>query len=324
MILLSTHTVVHNKTSHQVTVHLRTLTEVIASRKATRFNGQKIIHPFERANIKNTHIYLDNFVSDKVKKDVQAEDTEFTFKHDGGCAFAQYDEKTDTYTPYTRRDIHGKVVDNVFKPGKMKGKGDKRVWMPNTDKIPDDWIPCSESPTDPHATHWTFWRPIDTKDDKHYRTAWFNMLESQMLGGDKGDTSFKDSFTFEWLGKMFNGCPSDQINTLCGVPHGSIVYNIPVELRTMTGFRAVFQQLFKDDSPGEGLIIDAGHTQYKIRADVFDDGTGTPMNWKKNEDGSYRKPFVYPGCNYSGMSDYAAIVKHEECDCDVHSFRSVS
>lgn len=236
--------------------------EILSSNKNKSFFGQKVMHPFIREMYKveetrfnkkknvpytvtiNSIAYDDKFISEEVENDIKNADR-FEIKHDGCCGFISYDEKTDSFTPYTRFDV---------KRNKKTGQ---------FDSVLTNWIPCEPLPTNPDATHWPHFRRCDEEPKMYqYQLDAFNCArENGKLDKAKG------SFTCEYMGKKINYCIMDPIehNALI-VPHGSYQIQIPLNMRTFNGFQTIFTKI--PDIEGIMVYGNSG-TVYKIRRDMY-------------------------------------------------------
>ena len=86
----------------------------------------------------------------------------------------------------------------------------------------------------------------------------------------------KKSFTCEYMGKKFNYKKSDGVNEDgVIVPHGLVSLTVPVELRTVDGFKQILEQI-----PFiEGLIVHGkDDIVWKIRRDMYHNGSKR-MEW---------------------------------------------
>ena len=230
-------------------------------KESNNFNGQKILHPFETKEILvessrkdkkgkiitrtlKELVYTDDFVSDSAKHDIENA-ISIEMKHDGACGFIMWNDEENKYIPYARYDIK-KNGNNEFKDP------------------PIDGIACEPKPTNSTATHWPHFVPC-VNDKVMYK--WNLLAFEEMLKCNKlGD--IKTSFTCEYMGKKFNYKKSDGVEVDSAiVPHGLITLNIPVELRTMQGFKKICESFpFM-----EGLIIHGVNNIWKLRRDAFYD-----------------------------------------------------
>ena len=218
----------------------------------SKFNGQKIMHPFKtelkkEGKINNIH-YTHEFASDEHQK-LLSESTRFDIKHDGSCGALVWDGEK--YIPYARFDI------KKNKTGTFE--------TPKTDT--SKWIPCEQQPIDDLATHWPHFRPCseDKNAYKWYIQAYIGASEfiSKMTSDVYGDI-----VTIEYMGKKFNGKPSDPVEKEVGIVlHGLLGMNIPSELKNSNGFKAIFEAL----PVIEGLVAYPNETDpMKIRAEMFE------------------------------------------------------
>jgi hypothetical protein len=302
--ILKQFTIKINGNNHIVSVIILSFAETLLHQKNT-FNGEKIKHPFKRDIINNKHVYTPEFVDEATAED--AKTGKFTYKHDGGCGWIKYTEETDTHEPWTRFDVKGSCVDGKFIRGKHKwdNKTKSQKWIPNNDPIPENWIACSAEPTDLEATHWAHWRPCE-KNDKHLMVAFGRLVESGMLQG------ITQSFTCEWMGKKINGKKADWIDESVVVPHGSVVFDIPDELRTPEGIEALFKTMAAEGLPMEGVIISGKEKRYKIRTELYSNEDGSVYKWEDSEG------FTIKDCNRTGLSDFVSLAKHDPCGCEFH------
>lgn len=219
----------------------------------TRFNGQKLLHPLkthtEIIGRQQKLLYDYEYVSDEVAS-LMRNTSIYGVKHDGACGALVWNDVTG-YEIYTRFDIK-------YRDGKFE-----------TDKDTSRWIPCEECPTDPWATHWPHFRPC-SEDDKAYK--WQIKAFEQVV--DKIKTMspivFGKIVTLEFMGKKFAGKDEDQLPRECEIVlHGTLILDIPPELRTPTGFYDILEVL-----PIEGLVAYPKDSQpLKIRKDLFRDLT---------------------------------------------------
>lgn len=261
-----------------VNIHQRSLSEV----PAFDFGGQKIFHPFPMISIDEECTFRDRKSDEMITimrqgkvydlstdNDDIMQATEFQLKHDGACGYIMY--KDGVWEPWTRFDI------KKHKKGPKQGQW-KREPEPH-------WIACSPKPTDPNATHWPHFRPC-SDDPKGYK--W--QLDAFKKAKDKFEGT--RSFTCEYMGTKSNGKASDPITHDCViVPHGTIYVDVPVELRTAQGMKAMFKVF-----PVEGLIAHTPNKIYKIRREMFHDGTD-------------RQDFMWPDPNETlALSIEAALI----------------
>lgn len=240
------------------------------------FNGQKLFHPIKTKTITETFtvknrsnketiktkselVYDSIFENNEVENSIKNAQS-FEMKHDGSCGLILWDEVKQEYVPYARYDVKRDDKNNTdFKP------------------VPPNSIPCEPKPTNDAATHWPHFVPChsDHKMYKWHLHAFSLMIQSGKLDG------IKRSFTCEYMGKKFNYKKSDGVNEdAVIVPHGLVSLNIPVELRTVDGFKQILEKL----SFIEGLIIHGRNgIVWKIRRDMFHNGSKR-MDWPSNSD----------------------------------------
>lgn len=226
--------------------------------KQKKFNGQKLLHPFQTKTIeesntiydkfkkknivKNTKtlIYSEDFLSQEIKNDIEEADR-FELKHDGSCGMMFFDGEK--FVPYARYDIK-KDTNGLF-------------GIP-----PLNSIACEEKPLDILTTHWPHFVQCN-KDPKAYK--WHLYAFDKMIKSGKVE-NLKTSFTCEYMGKKFNYKKSDPIEDEgIIVPHGLIILEIPKELRNYEGFFQIFLQI----PYIEGLIIYGKNNLWKIRKNMF-------------------------------------------------------
>jgi len=76
-----------------------------------------------------------------------------------------------------------------------------------------------------------------------------------------------NTVTIEYMGKKFNGKPSDPISKECGIViHGSLRMDVPKPLRNYDGFKKIFENVSI-----EGLVAyPQNGPPMKIRAELFE------------------------------------------------------
>ena len=275
----------------------RNLDEILKEQKQeNNFKGQKIFHPFKtkkinqpysfkdkRGTIKNRTrtclVYDNSFESPEIQNLIK-EAREIQFKHDGACGYMYYDSK-EKYVPYTRYDIKKDKKTGLFKEAKP------------------EWIPCQDKPDDPEATHYPHFRSCfeENNDYKWQLEAFKKFCNSDQF------TKHSKSFTCEFMGRKFNYKKSDPVDDDASiVPHGSIILEIPKELRTYDGFLKIFKEL-----PFiEGFVVYCNNNSiFKIRREMYVDNDGKKLEWGNYDfTNSQFKKIVE---SFSGFSDSVAI-----------------
>lgn len=230
----------------------------LTSLKDRNFNGQKLHHPFEtittvktvpcfdrqkRASSRNiTEMHYEMAVVHEAVEDLQT--ATFEMKHDGSCGYIEYNPEKNEYIPYARYDVKRDPKTKQFKTP------------------PENAIPCEPQPTTADATHWPHFVPCSS-DPKAY-TWYLHAFELAKKSGKLDST--KKSFTCEYMGKKFNWKPCDGVDLDAAiVPHGLVTIDIPAELRTPEGIRAVLQEL----DFMEGMIVYGKNHTWKIRREMF-------------------------------------------------------
>lgn len=265
-------------------------------KKQINFNGQKLFHPFNLVEIQENYsfakknkvtqrivkklVYENKYVSDNVKNDIENA-LEFHLKHDGECGLIFYNEQENKYYPYTRFDIKKNQNTNDFNDS------------------PKNWISCEPKPIDNKATHWPHFRPCyeDTKCYKWKIEAFNKMISSKILENKQ------KSFTCEYMGRKCNYCQSDPIeeNSVI-VPHGSIIFNIPIELRNYNGFRKIFESI----PIIEGFVVYCQNGKiYKIRRDMYLGSDNKRLEWPTKNPKLYNLGIDFK--NFNGLSDIVAL-----------------
>jgi len=218
------------------------------------FTGQKLLHPFQlkQVSVQNTWskdtskvrtepTYDENFLSEGIDKEIQTA-YHFEIKVDGQGGIIVIDENG-VPKAYTKYDV------------KRNESGEFKKPPPNS-------IPGEPKPTDPAATHWPHYVPLES-DPKMYK---FNLIASELAKKSGKLDSVKQTFTCEYMGKKFNSKKSDPIDSDgVIVPHGLLQIEIPTELRTYNGFLQIFQAI----PYIEGIIVHGETNVWKIRRDMF-------------------------------------------------------
>jgi hypothetical protein len=195
-----------------------------------KFNGQKMHSPWLVDH--DTTLYnRDEFK--KVETEARLADCDqFELKHDGSCGALMWDGKN--LIPYARFDIKQQYGKKIVNGDPFGSKLDT-----------SQWIQCEPKPVvdDGPRKHWPHMRPIseEPKMYKHYHTA-FNNSKSELLTHVVPWMNTGDVITIEYMGQSFNNPVYERLTSLRIVLHGSLVMNVPVELRTYDGFMKIFTE----------------------------------------------------------------------------------
>jgi hypothetical protein len=271
-------------------------------RNQEKFNGQKILHPFETEKNEKIEIvqpkngksyekksivmnYSDKFTSPEAQEAI-TNPLHIDVKFDGSCGFLQYQVVSDELcvTAYTRRDVG---FDEKTNDLKIFGKKYKKY-----EDISSMIIQCEEDPRNGtkyanySKLHWPFWVPyakyykgkietisaISGVSPNEYK---FNMIAFTRAVESGHIDKLTHSMTVEQMGDGFNIKESDIFTGSGIVPHGSLQIKIPTELLTPSGLKDIVREL----PFFEGMVIYGNNgTIWKFRRECI-----TGLKWPEND-----------------------------------------
>jgi len=249
---------------------------------STGFNGQKIQHPYWIDHETNPASYSNQPTIDSVDEIIKTI-TRFDIKFNGSCGALVWSEQEKRFIAHVRFDI---------RRNKKTGELENKLKTKN-------WIPCEPKPENPKATHWPHFRPLseDPKAYKHYITAW-KASEKWCNENLKGYMQPGKIVTIEYMGKQFNETPADPMSRLGIVIHGSLSFEIPVELRTMDGLKAVLTEV----GILEGLVLYPPEgSALKLRSDLFG------IDWQSCVPSVYTEKLGIKNAGEHGLSELVLI-----------------